>query len=290
LPGTALVTGAYGYLGSLFRARLEEAGWTTTALARTPRSGDSAARWSLDAPPPEELLGSCDALVHCAYDFEPRSREDVWAVNVAGSVRLVDAAAKAGVGRILVVSSMSAYRGTGQIYGQAKLAIERATLDAGGIAIRPGLVWGNDPSGMAGTLRRLAKLPVLPDLGPGARQFPVHEDDLARTVVEILASPGWTPEVFGVAQPGAVEFRSVLLALADEDGRGHRFVRVPWQALYGVLAVAEKMRVSPVRADSILGLVRPAPAVPPSVAFPDLETKMRELGHTSDAPRSGRAV
>jgi nucleoside-diphosphate-sugar epimerase len=290
LARTALVTGAYGYLGSLIRTRLEEAGWMTSALARTPRSGDSAARWSLDAPPPEDLLGSCDALVHCAYDFEPRSREDVWAVNVAGSVQLLDAATKAGVARILVVSSMSAYEGTGQIYGQAKLAIERATLDAGGVAIRPGLVWGDDPRGMAGTLRRLTKLPLLPDLGPGARQFPVHEDDLARTVVEILASPGWTSEVFGVAQPRAVDFRSVLLALADDDGRRHRFVRVPWQALYGVLAVAEKLRVSPVRADSILGLVRPAPDVPASVAFPDLGTKMRELGPATEALQSGRAA
>jgi nucleoside-diphosphate-sugar epimerase len=289
LPRAALVTGAYGYLGSLIRGHLEEAGWTTTALARTPRNGDSASRWSLDAPPPTELLDSCDALIHCAYDFEPRGREEVWAVNVAGSARLLDAAVKAGVGRILVLSSMSAYAGTGQIYGQAKLAIERATLDAGGVAIRPGLVWGNDPRGMAGTLRRLAKLPVLPDLGPGARQFPVHEDDLARTVVEILASPGWTPEVFGVAQPRAVDFRSVLLALADDGTRPHYFIRVPWQAIYGVLAVAEKLRLSPVRADSILGLVRPAPDVPPSVAFPDLGAKMRELAPTTEARRSGRA-
>jgi nucleoside-diphosphate-sugar epimerase len=283
LPRTALVTGAYGYLGSLFRWRLEEAGWTTTALVRTPKGGDSAARWSLDAAPPAELLDSCDALVHCAYDFGPRRREDVWAVNVAGSVRLLEAAKKAGVGRILTVSSMSAYEGTGQIYGQAKLAIERATLDAGGIAIRPGLVWGDDPRGMVGTLRRLAKLPVLPDLGPGARQFPVHEDDLASTVVEVLSSPGWTPEVFGVAQPRPVDFRSVLLALADDDGRRRRFVRVPWQAIYGVLAVAEKMRLSPVRADSILGLVRPAPDVPPSVAFPDLAAGLRELGSPAAA-------
>jgi nucleoside-diphosphate-sugar epimerase len=283
LPGTVLITGAYGYLGSLFRSRLDDAGWTTTALVRTPRSGDSAARWSLHAPPPEDLLRSADALIHCAYDFEPREREDVWAVNVARSGRLVEAAAKANVARTLVISSMSAYQGTGQIYGQAKLAIEKLTIEAGGIAIRPGLVWGNDPRGMAGTLKKLTKLPVLPDLGSQARQFPVHEDDLASAVVEILDAPGWTPEVFGVAQPRAIDFRSVLLALADDDGRRHRFVPVPWQALYGVLAVAEKMRVSPVRADSILGLVRPAPDVPPSVAFPDLGTRMRELGPATEA-------
>lgn len=277
MPGEVLVTGAHGYLGSLIRARLAAAGWATTALVRTPRSGDAAARWSLDSPPPEDLLRSADALVHCAYDFEPRTREDVWAVNVAGSRRLLEAAANAGVSRILVISSMSAYPGTGQIYGQAKLAIEAATIAAGGIAIRPGLVWGDDARGMVGTLRKLTKLPILPDFGPRARQFPVHEDDLASVVVEILASPGWRPEVFGVAQPRALDFRSVLLALAAKDGRKHRFLRVPWQAPYAMLAVAEKLGVSPVRADSILGLVRPAPDVPASVAFPDLGERLREL-------------
>jgi nucleoside-diphosphate-sugar epimerase len=279
LPGTALVTGAYGYLGSLIRARLDAAGWTTTALVRTPRSGDAAVPWSLDAPPPESALASCDALVHCAYDFEPRSGEEVWAVNVAGSARLIEAAARAGVPRVLVVSSMSAYEGTEQIYGRAKLAIEQATLETGGIAIRPGLVWGDDARGMVGTLRSLARLPVLPDFGPSARQFPVHEDDLADAVAEILGAPGWTPEVFGIAQPRPVDFRTVLLAMADCGGR--RFVRVPWRAVYGVLALAEKLRLSPVRADSILGLVRPAPDVPRSAAFPDLAAGMRELAPTS---------
>jgi nucleoside-diphosphate-sugar epimerase len=277
VPGQVLVTGAYGYLGSLIRGRLDAAGWTTTALARTPRSGDSAARWSLDAAPPSDLLGAADALVHCAYDFEPRTREDVWAVNVAGSRRLLEAAASAGVSRILVISSMSAYPGTGQIYGQAKLAIEEATIAAGGIAIRPGLVWGDGARGMVGTLRKLTKLPVLPDFGPRARQFPVHEEDLGTVVVEILDSPGWTPEVFGVAQPDALDFRSVLLALAAADGRRRRFLRVPWQAPYGMLAVAEKLGVSPLRADSILGLVHPAPDVPSSVAFPDLRHTLRKL-------------
>jgi nucleoside-diphosphate-sugar epimerase len=276
LPGTVLITGAYGYLGSLIRGRLDDAGWATTALVRAPRDGDSAARWSLDAPPPEDLLRSADALVHCAYDFRPRRREDVWAVNVAGSRRLVEAAGKAGLDRTLVISSMSAYAGTGQLYGQAKLAIEEATLGAGGIAVRPGLVWGKDPGGMAGTLKKVARLPVLPDLGPRALQFPVHEDDLARVVVETLEDPGWRSEVFGVAQSKPISFRSLLLALADSRGR-RRFVRVPWQSIYAALMLAEKSGVGDLRADSILGLVRPAPCVPPSVAFPDLQRSVREL-------------
>jgi nucleoside-diphosphate-sugar epimerase len=191
---------------------------------------------------------------------------------------LLEAAASAGVARVLVISSMSAYPGTGQIYGQAKLAIERATTETGGIAIRPGLVWGGELRGMAGTLQRLTRLPVVPDFGPRAQQYPVHEDDLARVATEILEAPGWRPEVFGVAQSEAMSFRSLLSALAAQDHRKCRFLRVPWQPVYGLLALAEKLGVSGLRADSILGLIQPAASVSPSVAFPDLPQTLRPLG------------
>lgn len=283
MAGKVLITGAYGYLGTVIRTRLTEAGWATSALVRNPRDGDLAERWSLSDPPDEELLRSCDALVHCAYDFGPRSRADVWDVNVHGSARLLEAAEAAGVGRVVVISSMSAYAGTAQIYGQAKLAIERVTVEKGGIAIRPGLVWGSEPRGMAGTLRKLAGLPILPDLGPAAQQYPVHDDDVARVVAEILGSPDWRPEVFGVAQAEAISFRALLMALAPDDRR-RRFLRVPWQSIYGALVVAERLGIGDMRADSILGLVRPAPSVPASTAFPELQQTLRKL-----EPRAARA-
>src|SRR5580700_10830525 len=111
-------------------------------LVRRPRPGDRALPWRLGEDPPAELLQRADALVHCAYDFAPRRRDAVWRVNVEGSAALLAAAERARVRRILVLSSMSAYQGTRQIYGEAKLAIEDATLRVGGIAVRAGLVYG----------------------------------------------------------------------------------------------------------------------------------------------------
>ena len=137
-----------------------------------------------------------------------------------------------GVRRILYLSSMSAYPGTTQIYGQTKLAIERAALDLGAICVRPGLVYGPTSAGMAGALVKLTRLPVVPVIGAGAHQFPVHEDDLARSIVEILEAPGWTPEVFGIAQPNALTFRELLAVLADGRGQRCRFLPVPWRLVY----------------------------------------------------------
>ena len=275
---TALITGAYGYLGSLIRDQLEAAGWETIGLVREPRLGDRALRWTLGETPSPTALRSARALVHCAYDFRPRRLADVAEINVSGTERLLRAAADAGVSRSLVLSSMSAYSGTRQVYGRVKLAIEAETTRLGGIAIRPGLVYGSNPRGMAGTLLKLTRLPLTPDLGPAARQFPVHEDDLAVAIRTILEAPDWRPEVFGIAQPEAVDFRSLLSFLAASHGHTCHFIRVPWPAAHGILRIAEAARLSNLRADSVLGVVRPAPTVPSSSAFPELLGQLRSIG------------
>lgn len=280
---TVLITGAYGYLGSVLRRRFDAAGWKTVALVRAPRDGDEARPWKLGEPTPEDTLLAADALIHCAWDLSAVSRDEVERVNVGGSVQLLTDAADVGVPRIVFVSSMSAYEGTKQAYGQAKLTVERATLDLGGVAVRPGLVYGADASGMAGTLRKLARLPLVPVMGGrAAHQFPVHEDDLASVIQRLVEQEPWLPEAFGIAQAEPVSFQDLLAALAE--GRRPRFVPVPWRAVLAGLLAGERLGLKlPVRSDSIYGLVRPAPSVPPSRALPDLQLQLRRLGHAQDS-------
>jgi nucleoside-diphosphate-sugar epimerase len=286
---TAFLTGAYGYLGSLVRARLDAAGWTTVAMVRRPRSEDQAVSWSLGEAPPRDLK-QADALVHCAYDFGPRTRADIWRVNVEGSSVLLRAAASLRVPRVVTVSSMSAYAGTHQLYGQAKLAIEEVSLSLGGIAIRPGLVYGDSPAGMAGALVKATRLPLVPVIGGQAQQFPVHEDDLANTIVAVLDAPNWIPEVFGIAQATPVSFRTLMAALAEQEGRVCRFLPVPWPIVYWSLRVAEALGIpSSLRADSVWGLVRPAPFVPRSTAFPQMLGRLRVLAPSTGTGRPGEA-
>ncbi len=115
-------------------------------------------------------------------------RADIWGSNVFGTIALFDRALSEGVDRTITLSSMSAYPGTRQHYGRAKLAIEGAARARGMCIVRPGLVYGPAWGGMAGTLRRLAALPLLPDFGPAARQFTVAEHDFAAAIVALAGA------------------------------------------------------------------------------------------------------
>jgi nucleoside-diphosphate-sugar epimerase len=262
-PGrVAAVTGAGGYLGGLIARRLESDGWRVVRLVRKPHSGEEARRYDLADPAGPNLPNDLDLLVHAAYDFNLTKREDIWRVNVVGTDRLLVAARRSGVGRIIVLSTMSAYPGTTQLYGQAKLAIEGAATEVGGLAVRPGLVYGDHPGGMAGALRAMTRLPVVPLVAGDAHQYPVHEDDLIDAIAALCATPAPPTGPIGIALAEPIAFRALLETFAAAEGRRCRFVPVPWQLLYWALRAGELLPVTlPFRADSLLGLVRPAPGV-----------------------------
>lgn len=260
----AAVTGASGYLGSRLCTTLEARGWQVLRLVRSPDPADPGSRsYRIGAPIGAGLLASVDLLVHAAYDFSLTRRSDIWRVNVEGTRRLLAEAREAGVDRILVLSTMSAYAGTTQLYGQAKLAIEAATAAVGGCAIRPGLVYSSEPAGMAGALQKVGRLPVVPLVAGGARQYPVHLDDLMAAIGTLAEADSLPAGPIGIANPSSVSFRDVMVALAAQEGRRCRFVPFPWRLLYWGLRAGELLPVRlPFRADSLLGLVYPAPSVP----------------------------
>ena len=101
-----------------------------------------------------------ELLIHCAYDMTLTRRSDIKRVNVEGTRRLLRAAADAGVPRVIVLSSMSAYEGTTQMYGQAKLAIEgRRCRSVAGCSARPRI--RRSAGGMI-ALTRVTRLPSSP--------------------------------------------------------------------------------------------------------------------------------
>jgi len=258
------ITGASGYLGSVLVAAFGSAGYTVRRLVRTPLQGSGDRFFDLTSADSADALDGVDLLVHCAYDMALTSRADIWQSNVFGTVALLDQAVSSGVRRSIVLSSMSAYPGTRQLYGRAKLATELAARARGFCVVRPGLVYGAGWGGMAGTLRRLAALPLLPDFGPHARQFTVSEQDFAATVVALAGAEHVPALPVGIAHPDPVPFTDLLTSFAASLGKPRpRFVATPPMVVYAALRAAEVLPVKlPVRADSLLGLVRPAPNVP----------------------------
>jgi nucleoside-diphosphate-sugar epimerase len=271
------ITGATGYLGGIICERLELDGWHTVRLVRTPREPGSR-RYVIGLPPEPDVLAGVDVLVHCAYDMSLTSQGKIWGANVEGTLRLLEAASDAGVQRTIVLSSMSAYDGTQQLYGRAKLDIEQHARRFGAISVRPGLVYGPRAGGMAGTLGRLTKLPVIPAVASHSHQFTVHEDDFVNAIVAILGAPNFTDEPVGIANPIPVTFNDLIRGLARQHDQDCHLVPVNWRLVYRALLVAERFPIQlPFRADSLLGLAQPAPYVPRLEALDELGVALRRF-------------
>lgn len=259
----AAVTGAGGYVGRMVSAALAADGFQVIRLVRRPEAGSGDRHYDLRRDLDASLLEGVDALIHCAYDFSVTSEADIWAVNVAGTRRLLEAAAASGVRRTILVSSMSAYPGTDQLYGRAKLDTERTALDLGMVVVRLGLVYGPGWGGMIGSLKKMANLPLVPIVGGRSYQYTVHEEDLADAFV-VLAHASELPKIpLGLANPEPVPFRLLMERIAVAAGHPRpRLIGIPWRPLYAALRLGERTPVKlPFRADSLLGLVRPAPDV-----------------------------
>ena len=260
------VTGASGYLGSRVCDALESSGWQTIRLSRSPQR-DHSRVLSYDLAIPitaqvREALRSVNVLIHAAYDMSLTNFADIRRVNVEGTRRLLEAAQEAGVDRIIVLSSMSAFEGTPQLYGRAKLDIEAMAAEFNGCAIRPGLVYGDGAGGMAGAMRKLAALPVIPVIAGGAGVYTVWEEDLMALITMLASATTLESGTISVAHPDKVALKDLLISFAAKENRRFRFFPVPWHLAYWLLRSGEYMRLQlPFRADSLLGLIHTAPGL-----------------------------
>jgi nucleoside-diphosphate-sugar epimerase len=278
------ITGANGYVGSTLTAAFAAAGYRVVALQRSapaPSGAPDYVPYSLEDGLATALPDGVAAVIHCAYDLRARNRAEIERINLGGTEKLVQAV---GDVPIVLISSMSAYSGTQQIYGSTKLACEDIVAAHGGTSLRLGLVYGDGDGGMIGALRKVAGLPLVPMLRPDSYQYPVHAEDMARCVVATVeqAPPH---RVLGVANPRRVPFSEIIGTLrAAATPKPLRAVPLSSALLYRGLRGSEAvgLRIG-FRADSLLGLTRPAPTVPHVDYWAERGISLR--GFANDAAR-----
>jgi nucleoside-diphosphate-sugar epimerase len=261
--GTCAITGTSGYVGSRLASHLARQGWEIRALSRSACSEKhfqvNRVHFELGEQLAPAALAGVDALVHPAYDFSATRWRDIERVNVNGSRRLLAGAREAGVQRIVLVSTLAAFPGARSLYGRAKLEIEHAALDAGAAIVRPGLVWGPQATAMFGALQRVvARLPIVPLLGPEGLQLTlVHEDDLALLVERLLERwPEGSGELFVAASEQTLTFVELLHSLALRAGKRPRFIRLPWKAVWLGLRALERLGATlPFSSDNLVSFV-----------------------------------
>lgn len=258
------ITGANGYVGGCVKKFFAARDWEIFELSRRPKPGARSFQFQLGDDLSPELLSGVDAFVHCAYDFTPLRWEEIAAVNVEGSRKVLEAARAANVPKIVFVSSISAYDGCRSLYGKAKLEIEKIALANGALVIRPGLVHGGVAGGMFGRLAdKLRKSAVVPLMGGGKQiQFLVHSDDLCAFIEKFAAGTiEIPPRILTAANERPWPFKALITEIARAQGKKPAFIPVPWRLVWLALKFAEGCGLRPnFRSDSLVSLIYQNPA------------------------------
>ena len=269
------LTGANGYVGSLIAEALLPA--DLIRLVRRPALPQDRA-WSFAAAEATTaatfVAQGIDVLVHAAWDMTSGTRPMVEASAVRGSLALLEAARRAGVTRIVFISTISAFDGARSVYGQTKRQLERAVLAQGGVVLRLGLVHGGDgrlrDGGLFGTIRQTVRRSrLVPMIGGG--RGPQHLLDAARLQAAIRRAVAGDVDTVGVpitlADAAPIAFRDLVVRIAAEEGRRVFRLPIPWRLLHAGLRLAEGLGLRlPVRSDSVVSFIHADPAPDFSVA------------------------
>lgn len=117
---TIALTGGSGFIGKRFAAFARASGYRIRHLTRHAAGDfapdDDVCPLDLEAPDHDAVnhLRDCAALVHLAAytprdHADPAAAERCWTINAAGTLRLIEAAAEAGIKRIVQTTGANAY-------------------------------------------------------------------------------------------------------------------------------------------------------------------------------------
>ncbi len=189
-----LVTGGTGALGDSAVKELHRRGHVVRVLSRHVGRGRDGARWPEgverwpgDISNEKSILGaadSCDGVLHIAGIVQEKPPATYQAVNIDGTRYVVLECERAGVKKLVYISSLGAERGKSAYHRSKRVGedvVRAFTRDW--VVMRPGAVYGPGDEHISVLVRMVRTLPVLPTIGDGNQPFqPVWHEDLSRAV------------------------------------------------------------------------------------------------------------
>ncbi|CAN5152815.1 N/A [soil metagenome] len=267
-----LVSGGTGLLGQGFLGLLRDSGrhearCLIRPTSRTERLEGFELRYgdAGDASSMEKALRGVDAFVHVAgIEYAPR---------------VLEAMRRAGVERLVAVSSTSAhsrfeFRSAPRLTNEALLRESNARWTVA----RPSMIYGSElDHNMHKLLRFLDRSPVFPLFGNGENLWqPVYYEDLARGMYAALTQQGTEGRIYDLPGKRSLRYVDLVRAAADALGKKVRIVRIPAEPVRKGLLGAERLKIPlPVKSEQVLRLRE-------DKAYP-YEKAREELGY---APRS----
>ncbi|HET7457759.1 MAG TPA: complex I NDUFA9 subunit family protein, partial [Gemmatimonadaceae bacterium] len=239
------VTGGTGVVGQAAVTALVEAGHEVRLFSRHadeevrawPRGVEARAGSVAD---PADLRGAadgCDVVLHLVAVVRESPPEATFEkVNVEGTRNVVAEAERAGVRRLVYVSSLGADRGKSEYHRSKKAGEEIARrFSREWVVVRPGNVYGPGDEVISLLLKMIRILPAVPVIDGGEHEFqPVWVGDVAQALVGAVERPDVVGQSFDMTGADLTCMNDLIDRFAEITDR--RVLRVPmpgWVASFG---------------------------------------------------------
>ncbi|MCA9890300.1 MAG: NAD(P)H-binding protein, partial [Anaerolineae bacterium] len=186
------VTGAFGYSGKYIAKRLLDAGedvmTLTNSLHKENPFGEKVRAYPFNWDRPEKLTESLQgvSVLYNTYWVRFNHKDFTHQMAVDNTLKLFDAARKAGVERIVHVSITNPSEESSLEYFQGKARLERSLIQSGMsyAILRPTVLFGKEDILINNIAWVLRHVPVFGVFGDGEYRIqPIYVDDLARLAV-----------------------------------------------------------------------------------------------------------
>ncbi|WBU37599.1 NAD(P)H-binding protein [Homoserinibacter sp. YIM 151385] len=255
------ITGGTGFVGRSLAARLG----SERAVVVSRRTGVDVQ----DVDALAAAFAGCEAVAHCAGINREIGEQTYQRVHVDGTAAVIEAARRAGVRRIVMLSFLRARPGTGSGYHESKWEAEELVRASGleHTILKSGMIYGPGDHMVDHVARAVRTWPFFATVGFRERDVrPVPVEDAVDVIVGALEGriPDPTVAVMGAEQ---LPLGQAVRRIAHVAGRRPVYIPVPIWAIRVIAVLAESVMTVPLvaRAQALMlaeGVSEAAPAAP----------------------------
>src|SRR5262249_4046491 len=253
------VFGGSGFVGRRVVRQLRESGTTVRIVSRhhAQAEDDGIEQIAADAHDQrsvEAAVAGADGVVNAISLYVEHGSDTFHSVHVEAAAKIARAARQAGIRRLVHISGIGADTASPSPYirsrGEGEAAVQ--TAFPGAVIVRPAVMFAADDAFLSTILRLLRSLPAYPIFGDGrTRLQPVHADDVAAAITQILRQSRKPYPVYELAGPRAYSYEELLQTIARIAGLRPVLMRIPfalWNALAGL---AERLPQPPLTRNQV---------------------------------------